>query len=116
LSDEAGSGLHDTRCSDRHEDHASLQRVVNPIQFERHLAEPADVRANPTAAFAPVHFGWRIVEICIVKWSAAATVATAPEKLSVHVDNFPRTRLLVKIVHVLSAGEEAVLQAVFKCR
>jgi hypothetical protein len=93
-----------------------VQSAEDAIQVERHFAEPADVRSNATSAFAPGHFGWRIVEICIVKWSAAATVATALEKLSVHVDNFPRTRLLVKIVHVLSADEEAVLQAVFKCR
>jgi hypothetical protein len=41
------------------------------------------------------------VEICVVKWRAVAPVATALEKLSVHVDNFLRTRLLVKVVHVL---------------
>jgi hypothetical protein len=72
------------------------------------------VRANPTAAFAPGHFGWRIVEIRVVKWNVAATVATALEKLSVRVDNFPRTRLLVKAVHVLGADEKAFLQRLFK--
>ena len=67
-------------------------------------------------AFAPGHLGWRIVEIRAVKWSAAATVATALEKLSVHVGNFPRTRLLVKVVYVLGADEEAILQSVLNFR
>jgi hypothetical protein len=84
------------------------------IQFERHFAEPADVRANPTAAFAPRNFGWRLVEIRVVKWSAAACVAAALEKLSMHVDNVSRPRLLVKVVHVLGTDEKEVLQRVFK--
>jgi hypothetical protein len=72
------------------------------------------VRANPAAAFASGNLGWRLVEIRVVKGSAAASVATALEKFSVHVDNVPRTRLLVKVVHVLGADEETVLQSVFK--
>jgi hypothetical protein len=46
------------------------------------------VRANPTAAFTAGKFGWRLVEIRVVKWSAIASVATALEKLSVHVGTF----------------------------
>jgi hypothetical protein len=74
------------------------------------------VGANPTAASASGDFGGRIVEIRVVKWRVAASVATALEKLSVHVDNVPRTCLLVKVVHVLGANKEAILQRVFKLR
>jgi hypothetical protein len=40
----------------------------------------------------------------------------ALEKFSVHVNDSPRTRLLVKVVHVLCADNEAILQAVFQFR
>src|SRR5438552_18375716 len=42
----------------------------------------------------------------VKKRSTGATVATALEKLSVHVDDVDRTRLLVQVVHVLSAQQE----------
>jgi hypothetical protein len=79
-------------------------------------AVPADVRANSTAAPTLGRFGWRIVEIRVVKRRAVATVATAFEEFSVHVDDSPRTRLLVKAVYVLGADKEAILQGVFKFR
>jgi len=60
--------------------------------------------------------GGRLVEIRVVKRSAAASVATALEKLSVRVDDVPRTRLLVEAVHILRADEKALLQRVFKVR
>ena len=72
------------------------------------------MRANLAAAFTPGDFGWRLVEIRVVKRRAAASVAAALEKLSVHVNNLPRTCLLVEAVHVLGAGEKALLQGVFK--
>jgi hypothetical protein len=91
-----------------------IQCAIDSIQFERHLAEPADVRANPTAAFAPRNLRWRLAEVRVVKGRAAATVAAAFEEFSVHVDNSPRTRLLVKGVYVLSTNEKPILQQVFK--
>src|SRR5437660_9332876 len=42
----------------------------------------------------------------VKKRSTGATVATALEKLSMHVDDDDRTRLLVQVVHVLSAQQE----------
>jgi hypothetical protein len=72
------------------------------------------VRANSTAAFTPGSLGWRFVEIYVVKRRAAASLAAALEKLSVHVDNISCSGLLVKVVHVLGAYEEAILQGVFK--
>jgi hypothetical protein len=116
MRDKARRWLHNTRCSYCYKERGLIQFAIDSIQFKRHFAKPADVRANPTAAFAPGDFGWRIVEICVVKWRAVATVATALEKLTVHVDNFPRTRLLVKAVYVLGADKEAILQGVFKFR
>jgi hypothetical protein len=47
-------------------------------------------------------------------WRPAAAVATALEKLSVHVDDASRTGLLVQIVHVLATDEKAILQRAFK--
>jgi hypothetical protein len=114
LSDEASGGLHNARCSDSHENRASLQRVVDPIQFERHFPEPADVRSNPTTALASRNLGWRFVEIRVGKWRAAASIATTLEKLAVHVDNVFCSCLFVKVIHVLGADEQVVLQRVLK--
>jgi hypothetical protein len=72
------------------------------------------VRANPTAAFALWNLGWRFVQIHVVEWRAAASVATTFEKVPVHVDHVSRTRLLVKVGHVLGAEEKTILQSVFK--
>jgi hypothetical protein len=72
------------------------------------------VRTNPTAAFTSGNFDWRLTEIRVVKGRAAASVATALEKLSVHVDDVSRTCLLVQGVHVLDANEKAILERVFK--
>ncbi len=114
--DKARRWLHNSRCSDSHEDGALLQRMEDAIQLEWHFAEPADVRANPTAAFASWDFGWRFVEIGVGKWSAAASVAAALEKLPVHVDDVSQTCLLVKAVDVLGADEKAILHSVLKIR
>jgi len=92
--------LDHARRSYGYEQGAGIQRSIDSIQLERHFAEPADVRANPTAASAPWEFDGRFVEIRVVKWGAATGVATAFEKLAVHVDDVPRTCLLVKVVHV----------------
>jgi len=116
LSNKAGSGMDLTRSSYGHKESASIECAIDSIQFKRHFAEPADVRANLAAAFTPANIGRRLVEIRVVKRRAAASVAAALEKLSVHVDNFSRTCLLVQAVHVLGAGEKALLQGVFKFR
>jgi hypothetical protein len=76
LSYKTGGRLHYAGRSHGHENSAGVQCVVNSIRLERNLAEPADVRTNPTAAFAPGEFGWRLVEVCGVKWRAVASVAT----------------------------------------
>jgi hypothetical protein len=116
LRNKAGSGMDLTRRSYGHKESALIQCAIDSIQFKRHFAKPADVRANLAAAFTPGDFGWRLVEIRVVKRRAAASVAAALEKLSVHVNNFPRTRLFVEAVHVLGTDEKALLQGVFKSR
>jgi hypothetical protein len=87
MGNKAGSRLDHARRSHGYENSAGFQCLINSIQFERHFAEPANVRANPTAASATGDFGWRFVEICVVKWRAAASVATVLEKFPVHVDD-----------------------------
>jgi hypothetical protein len=60
---------------------------MSSLQLERDFAKPTDVRANLTAALASRNLGWRLVEIRVGKRSTAASVATALEKLSVHMDD-----------------------------
>jgi len=103
VGDKARRWLHDSRCAHSHEDGAFVECTEDAIQFERHFAEPADVRANPSAALAPGKLGWRIVGIGVMKRRSAATVAAALEKFPVHVDDVLRPRLLMKVVHVLGA-------------
>jgi hypothetical protein len=114
LSNKTGSGLHHARRSYGYEHSAGVQRPINSLQLERHLAEPADVGANLTTTFASWYLRWRLPEIRVVKWRAAARVATTLEKLSVHVGDVSRTSLLVKAIYVLGADEKAFLQHVFK--
>src|ERR1700722_1636347 len=71
--------LHNARCPDSHEERAFIQFVEDAIQLERHFAEPTDVRANPSAAFAPGKLGWRIVGGRVAERRSAARVATAFE-------------------------------------
>jgi hypothetical protein len=87
LRDEARGWLHHSRRSDRHEHRAFIQCAEDAIQLERHFAEPANVRANPSAALAPGKLGWRIIEISVFKRWSAATVAAALEEFPVHVDD-----------------------------
>ena len=61
VSHETGGGFDRTRRARRNEDRAFVQSGEDAIQVERHFAEPADVRSNPTAALAPGKLGWRIV-------------------------------------------------------
>jgi hypothetical protein len=79
--------LHDTRCTDSHEDRAFIEGTEDTIQIERHFAEPADVRANPAAAFAPGKLGWRIVGVGVAERRQVAPVAAALEEFAVHVDD-----------------------------
>src|SRR6266576_3261579 len=87
VSYETGSGFHHARGSNGHENRAFIQCAENPIQFERRFAEPADVGANPSAAFAPGNPGWRIIGARVVKRGSAARIAATLKKFPVHVDD-----------------------------
>ena len=91
---------------------AVVQCAIDLVQCERHFAEPSDVRANPTAAFTTGEArlaGRR--DSCHEK-EGGCNCRNALEKLSVHADDVSRSRLLVKVVHVLGADEKSFLQSV----
>jgi hypothetical protein len=114
VSNKAGGWLHHSRCPHSHEDRAFVQCAEDAIHLEGQFAEPADMRSNPAAAVAARKLGWRIIGVCVVKGRSAAPLAAAPEEFPVHVDNALRSRLLVKVVHVLGAEEQALLQLLFE--
>jgi hypothetical protein len=114
MSGKAGGRLNHARSADGHKESAVIQGPIDSIQVEGHFSEPADVGTNLTAAFTPRNFIRRLVETRVVERRAAAGIATALEKLSMHVDDVSRTCLLVKAVHVLSADEKALSQSKFK--
>jgi hypothetical protein len=109
LSDKAGGWLHHARCADSHEDRAFAQCAEDAIQLERRFAEPADVRSNATSAVAPGKLGWKIVGGRVVKWRSGASIAAAFKQFAVHVDDAHRPCLLVQVVYVLGAEEQAIL-------
>ena len=116
VCNETRGWLHNARCSDSHEYRAFIECVEDAIQFERQFAEPADVRSNPTPAVAPGKLGWRIVSIYVAEGCATAPVAAALEEFPVHVDDALRSSLLVKVIHILRAEEQAVTQGAFELR
>src|SRR5208337_3842368 len=87
VSHKTGGGLDHAGSSNRHKESTAIQRLIDSIQLERHLSEPADVRTDLPAALASRYFIQRLVEIRVVKRRAAAAIATALEELSVHVNN-----------------------------
>jgi hypothetical protein len=81
---------------------------MDSIQVERHFAEPTDVWANSSAALTLGKIDWRIVGVGIVEWWSAAPVAAALEEFAVHMGDPHRSCLFVKVIHILSAEEEAI--------
>ncbi len=79
------------------------------------FAEPADVGANAAAASAARESRGRFVEIGVVKWRFVARIAAAFEEFAMHMKNALGARLLVKIVDILGAEEEAIVKFAFKC-
>ena len=116
LSDKAGGWLDHSRCADSHEDRAFIQNAEDAIQLERHFAEPADMWANPTAAFAPGNFHGRIVGARVVKWRSGASIAAAFEKLAVHVNQLSGAGMLVQAIHILRAKKQPVPEVFLKAR
>ena len=102
--------------ADRDEQRRSVELLVDSVQVVRHLAEPANVRANPAAAFTSRKRRWRIVGVGVVKRRQGTAFAAAFEEFAVHVDRVTRASLFVEIVHILCTEEEPILQAVFERR
>jgi hypothetical protein len=116
MSDKTGGWFDDPRRTYNYEQRAALQCFIDSIQCERHFAKPTDVRANPASAFAPGKLGWRLMEICVLKWQAVARIAAVLEKLAMHVDDASCTCLLVQVVHILGTKEQALPQGSCKVR
>ena len=74
MCDETGCGLDHARGSNRHENRAFVECAENPVQFERHFAEPANMRSDSAAAFASWKLGLRIIGARVVKWWTAARI------------------------------------------
>jgi hypothetical protein len=79
---------------------AAVERAVDPIELERQLAEPDDVRAQtiPTGAGGGV---MRIAEILAPVLHRLAGDAAGPKELAVHVDQIARAGALVQAFDVL---------------
>src|SRR5262245_47115904 len=111
VSNKARGWLDHARRADGHEHRAFVQGAEDAIQFERHLAKPADVWANSAAAFAAWKLASRVVGVRVSKRRAAACVAAAAEEFAMHVDDALRSCLLMQVVHVLGAQKKAFSQS-----
>jgi len=106
---ETSCGFDHPRRAHGYEDRAFVECAEDSIQLERHFAKPADVRSNSTSAVAAGKLGWKIVGGRVVKWCSGASIAAALKQFAVHVDDAHRPCLLVQVVHVLGAEEQAIL-------
>ncbi|MGC2506889.1 MAG: hypothetical protein WA369_09535 [Candidatus Acidiferrales bacterium] len=121
MGDEAGGGFDDAGGADGDEDGAEAEGLKDFVHAERGFAEPADVRANATAAMAARELGGpslrtagKFVGIRVVEGRLFAGVAAAFEKFAVHVDDADRASLFVEIVDILRAEVQAVAEAFFE--
>jgi hypothetical protein len=110
VSYEVRRRLYHPRCSDSHEERTFFESTEDSIQIKRHFAKPANMRTYPAAAFAAGKVACGVIDTCIVKWRSSARIAAALKKLAVHVDDILRTCLLVQVVYILRAEEEAISQ------
>jgi hypothetical protein len=110
----ASGWLDHARRAYSHEDRAFVHSAEDAIQLERYFAEPTDVRTNSSAALTPGYLGWRIVGVRVAEGCAAARVAATLKEFPVHVDDALRSSLLVKVIHILGAKEEAFTQLMFE--
>ena len=111
----AGGGFDSAGRADGKEDRAIVESGKDFAKLERSLAEPADVRANLSAAWTARNFGGGLVESCVFERRAGACVAAGFEELAVHVQDTRRAGLFVEIVDVLRAKEQAVGEFLLQC-
>jgi hypothetical protein len=79
VSHEASGRLDYAGGADGHEHGAAFKFVEDSIHFERHLAEPADVRTNFAAAITTREFGRWFAGVCVWEGATPAAVAAAFE-------------------------------------
>lgn len=97
--------------ADGEEDGAVVESGVNFVHIVGNFAEPADVRTNLSATFATWESGGRlVVELSVFKGRAGTGIAAGFEEFAVHVNHAGGTAALVKVVDILGAKEQAVLQ------
>lgn len=84
--------------------------------MERHFSKPTDVGSNFSTAVAARDSSGRFVKLCIGKWWPLTTIAPAFEKLAMHMDDVPGTRILVQPIYILGAKKEPVAKRFFKVR
>jgi hypothetical protein len=105
-SREAGGGIDRARGADGHEQVDSSRSVVDRVQEQRRLAEPDHVRpggpdraAGRAGGIGAERFG--------VRPGRVAGMAARDPKFAVHVDHVDAAGLLVQVVDVLGAQEQA---------
>lgn len=87
MGSETGGGFDGAGSADGEEDGAVVEGAEDFIEVEGSFAEPADVRADLSAAFATRDGGGLFVELRIFKRRARARIAAGFEKFAVHVDD-----------------------------
>lgn len=107
-SGETGGGLDGAGSADGQEDATVIECRKDAAEFIRSLAEPANMGTDFTAAGAARDFARRFVQGGVVKRRTVTGIATAFEEFTVHVNDAPGASLLVEIVDILSAQEEAI--------
>jgi hypothetical protein len=103
---ETRSRMHHSRSSDHRQYRAPVEFGQDALHLEWDLAEPNDMRPYPTSALATWKFAF--VSLAIFEWLAVAGVAARLEQFAMHVNQTLGASLLVEVVNILRAEEEAV--------
>lgn len=112
----AGGGLDGAGSADGEEDGGVVESGEDFVEMKRSFAEPADVRADLSAAFvATGNRGGLFVESRIVERWARTRVTAGFEEFAVHMDDMGRAGLFVEIVDILCAEEQAIWKLMLEC-
>lgn len=109
----AGAGLGDESCrridvarrADRDEKAGAVEGGPDPLQLQRHLAEPDHMRAKPgrPAAIGAAHVARQVL---MPDMHGTAMLALDLEQLAMHVDQGPRAGAFVQVVDVLGHHQD----------
>ena len=111
---EAGGRFDTAGSPDGQEERRFIESGEDAIEVERGFSKPADVRANFASAGAERKFAWGFVELYVFERQAGAGVAAALEEFAVHVNYALGTSLLMEIVDVLRAQEQATGEGILE--